>query len=280
MATVRILRSTTAAATPGSLVSGQIAINEADGVLFYRNGSGAVTPFTSSASLADGYVYDCGAYSSVAPSAPTALTGTAGNAQVSLSWSAPALTGGSAITDYTIQYSSNGGSSYTTFSRSASTATTATVTGLTNSTAYIFRVSATSSAGTGSYSTASASLTPVSAGPLLTITRISGGASTFTQSGSTFTRTAGYYDDDVDGLTKYKWTATASATVTVTFSYTDEYDGSGSAYIKKNGSTVYTVSQGTAITRTVSVASTDEITIISSKVDGNQWFFNVSISAA
>ena len=43
MATVRILRSTTAGNTPSSLVSGQIAINEGDGKLFYRNGSGAVT---------------------------------------------------------------------------------------------------------------------------------------------------------------------------------------------------------------------------------------------
>lgn len=43
MATVRILRSTTTGNTPASLVSGQIAINEADGKLFYRNGSGVVT---------------------------------------------------------------------------------------------------------------------------------------------------------------------------------------------------------------------------------------------
>jgi hypothetical protein len=46
--TVRILRSTTTGATPSALVSGQIAINEADGKLFYRNGSGAVTEFTGS----------------------------------------------------------------------------------------------------------------------------------------------------------------------------------------------------------------------------------------
>ena len=45
MATVRILRSTTAAATPSSLVSGQIAINEADGKLYYRNSAGTVTSF-------------------------------------------------------------------------------------------------------------------------------------------------------------------------------------------------------------------------------------------
>ena len=43
MATVRILRSTTAGNTPSALVSGQIAINESDGKLFYRNGSGVVT---------------------------------------------------------------------------------------------------------------------------------------------------------------------------------------------------------------------------------------------
>lgn len=43
MATVRILRSTTPGNTPASLVSGQIAINEADGVLFYRASGGAVT---------------------------------------------------------------------------------------------------------------------------------------------------------------------------------------------------------------------------------------------
>ncbi len=43
MATVRILRSTTAGSVPSSLVSGQIAINEGDGKLYYRNSSGVVT---------------------------------------------------------------------------------------------------------------------------------------------------------------------------------------------------------------------------------------------
>ena len=51
MATVRILRSTTAGNTPSSLVSGQIAINEGDGKLFYRNASGAVTLLPTGASL-------------------------------------------------------------------------------------------------------------------------------------------------------------------------------------------------------------------------------------
>jgi len=52
LATVRILRSTTAGNTPSSLVSGQIAINEGDGKLFYRNSAGAVTVLPTGAPLA------------------------------------------------------------------------------------------------------------------------------------------------------------------------------------------------------------------------------------
>lgn len=55
--TVRILRSTTAGNVPSSLVSGQIAVNEADGRMYYRSGSGTVAkfgsvePYASTASL-------------------------------------------------------------------------------------------------------------------------------------------------------------------------------------------------------------------------------------
>jgi hypothetical protein len=52
LATVRILRSTTAGNTPSSLVSGQIAINEGDGKLFYRNTAGAVTALPTGSPLA------------------------------------------------------------------------------------------------------------------------------------------------------------------------------------------------------------------------------------
>jgi hypothetical protein len=97
------------------------------------------------------------------PGAPTSVTvtdpGIEGSATVS--WTAPASNGGSAITDYTIQYSSNSGSSWTTFSDGTSTSTSATVTGLTVGVAYIFRVAAINIVGTGSYSTSSSSFTPV-----------------------------------------------------------------------------------------------------------------------
>ena len=99
------------------------------------------------------------------PGAPTSVSGTAGNAQVSLTWTAPAANGGSAITDYTVQFSSNSGSSWTTFSRAASSATSATVTGLTSGTAYTFRVAAVTALGAGAYSSASSSVTPISFSP-------------------------------------------------------------------------------------------------------------------
>ncbi len=98
----------------------------------------------------------------VAPTVPTSLSGTAGNGQVSLTWTSPANNGGAAITDYTVQFSSNGGSTWTTFSRAASAAERDTVTGLTNGTTYVFRVAAVNAAGTGAYTAASSGMTPVS----------------------------------------------------------------------------------------------------------------------
>jgi hypothetical protein len=94
------------------------------------------------------------------PPAPTSLTATAGNAQVSLSWTAPSVLSVTPITDYVVQYSSNSGSSWTTFSDGTSTATSATVTGLTNGTGYIFRVAAVNGVGQGAWSTATSSVTP------------------------------------------------------------------------------------------------------------------------
>jgi len=100
------------------------------------------------------------------PPAPTSVTATFGNAQATVSWTAPTVLAQTPITDYTVQYSSNSGSSWTTFSRSASTATSATVTGLTNGTAYVFRVSAANGVGSGAYSTASGAVTPSVSDPL------------------------------------------------------------------------------------------------------------------
>lgn len=84
----------------------------------------------------------------IAPSQVTGLTAAGASASAVLSWTAP-RNGGAAISDYLIEYSSNAGSSWSTFSHGASAAVTITVTGLTNETAYLFRVSAINSVGTG-----------------------------------------------------------------------------------------------------------------------------------
>jgi hypothetical protein len=89
----------------------------------------------------------------VVPGAPTIGTATAGVTQASVSFSAPAFTGGASITGYTVT-SNPGGLTGT------GTASPITVTGLTNGTAYTFTVTATNSAGTGAASSASNSVTP------------------------------------------------------------------------------------------------------------------------
>lgn len=72
------------------------------------------------------------------------------SSQVTLSWTAPVM--GAAVTDYVIQYSSNGGSSWTTFNDGVSDQPFATVTGLIANTAYKFRIAGVTANGTGDYS--------------------------------------------------------------------------------------------------------------------------------
>jgi hypothetical protein len=139
--------STTRATTVSGLTNGseyvfRVAAVNAAGSGTRSQVSAAVTPYTT-------------------PGQPTAVSGTSGDAQVTVAWTAPSGNGGSAITNYNVQYSSNSGGSWTTFTRSTSTALSAVVTGLTNGTGYVFRVAAVNAAGAGSYSAASSSVTPM-----------------------------------------------------------------------------------------------------------------------
>jgi subtilisin family serine protease len=89
-----------------------------------------------------------------APSAPRNVTGTPGNARIAVSWSAPALDGGSAITRYTATAAPGNAKCTTSGARSC------TIVGLTNGTPYTVTVTATNATGTSEASAPSAAITP------------------------------------------------------------------------------------------------------------------------
>lgn len=76
--------------------------------------------------------------------------------QVAISWAAPSFSGGAPLTDYKIEYSSDNGSNWTTWAHAASTATSQTVTGLSDYLTYVFRVSGINAVGEGAASSNSA----------------------------------------------------------------------------------------------------------------------------
>lgn len=95
------------------------------------------------------------------PGSPSALQVVGGDGQVSVTWVAPSQDGGAAVTDYAVEYSSDGGSIWTSSIDGVSAATSATITGLANGTTYVFRVSAMNSVGRGAPSAISSPVTPV-----------------------------------------------------------------------------------------------------------------------
>jgi hypothetical protein len=124
---------------------------------------------------------------STLPEAPTIGTATLGNASATLTFTA-GNSGGSSITNY--KYSTDG-TTYTAFSP-AQTTSPLTISGLTNGTAYTFRIKAVNANGDSPASSASNSITP----------------SAFSLSGGTFYEVGGY---------KYR-VFTASGTLSVTAS--------------------------------------------------------------
>ena len=97
-----------------------------------------------------------------APGAPTVGTATAGNGSATLTWTAPASNGGSAITGYQVRVVNNAGTQVGALRPAGATDTSLTVTGLTNGTTYRLQVAATNSAGTGENSGLSNAVTPSS----------------------------------------------------------------------------------------------------------------------
>ena len=118
----------------------------------------------------------------VVPPAPGTPTGVVANsAQINLSWTAPTGNMGSAVTDYLVYYSTNSGSTWDTFTAAVSTSTSRNITGLSASTAYIFKVAAKNLAGYGPFSSNSSAYTTTS-GPTVpeTPTAVSAGSATTT----------------------------------------------------------------------------------------------------
>jgi alpha-tubulin suppressor-like RCC1 family protein len=115
-------------------------------------------------------------------------TGTAGDGTVSLTWSAPASDGGAAISDYLVELSVDG-NSWSTFADGTSALTSATVTGLSNSTSYRFRVTARNAVGDGVVSNTSALVTPTAPTTTTTTTTTTVAPTTTTIAPTTTTTT-------------------------------------------------------------------------------------------
>jgi hypothetical protein len=200
------------------------------------------------------------------PAAPTGLTATVGNAQVALSWTAPTgVIAQAPVNDYREQYSTDGGTTWTTFTAAASTATSATVTGLTNGTAYVFRVAAINGIGTGPYTAESSSVTPIAGTP--------------PNAPTSLTATAG------NAQLALSWTAPSAPGTSAISGYTVEYTPSGgSAQTVSTGSTgtSYTLTgltNGTAYTvrvAAVSAAGAGSYTAASSSVTPSAALFSAT----
>lgn len=125
-----------------------IASASASGISNFSTSSSSFTPIASG------------------PDVVTGVSAVAGTNNATVSWNVP-NNNGSDIINYTIQYSSDNGSSWSLsndpvylFAGDVSTTRNTTVTNLSSSNSYVFRVAAINSVGSGSYSSVSNSVTP------------------------------------------------------------------------------------------------------------------------
>ena len=134
-----------------------------------KSGEASATPVAAGASAsATGHASGSPSAGTTAAGAPTGLTATPGNAEVGLSWTAPATAGGPPASYHVYEGTSPG------FTLGApvmsTTSTNATVTGLTNGTTYYFVVTAVDASGTVSATSAEASAEPLATAVLASAT--------------------------------------------------------------------------------------------------------------
>ena len=135
------------------------------------------------------------------PGAPTAVSAVRGNSQATVSFTAPASDGGSAITSYTVTSSPGG------FMASGASSPL-TVSGLTNGTSYTFTVVATNSIGSSLSSSASSSIIPATTPSAPTITGITAGNAQLTVLFTAPSSNVG------DAITNYKYSTDGGSTFT------------------------------------------------------------------
>jgi hypothetical protein len=162
----------------------------------------------------------------VPPSAPTGVSAVGASQQARVTWTAPDSDGDSAITGYTV--TPYIGSTAQTPVQAGASATSATVTGLTNGTSYTFKVAATNGVGTGAQSGASNAVTPQSTiFDFATPSVIDSGDTGSVELGVKFKAD---YDGSITGIRFYKastntgthigslWSSTGTRLAQVTFS--------------------------------------------------------------
>jgi len=150
-----------------------------------------------------------------APIAPTISSVTAGNTQLTVNFTAPADTGGSAISDY--EYSTNNGSTWTS---SGSTTSPITITGLTNATTYQVKVRAINTTGNGTASSATPG-TPVATVPTApAITSITAGNAqlsvSFTVPTNSGTSAISDYEYSTDNGSTWTLSGSTTSPITIT----------------------------------------------------------------
>ncbi|ABI93412.1 hypothetical protein CEP88_20120 (plasmid) [Roseobacter denitrificans] len=166
------LRRDVTAATPttpfilGGLAAGNAGRDAITGIIAATPGRVPYTAFapTADLSLTDANHFDAASFRTLgaryaaalasaaanqpgAPGIPTGLSAVAGDTEVTLSWSAPANTGGTALSDYIIERDS--GSGFAALADGTGTTTGYTDSGLSNGTTYAYRVRAVNGTGTG-----------------------------------------------------------------------------------------------------------------------------------